>query len=74
MTYPIFPSHSQEGCNLDDDAALKQVDAKKYEYCVGTDHYGNKIMTCLVGIGHTKIHNVYRYNDGTWKFLFLRSI
>jgi hypothetical protein len=74
MIYPIFQSHSQVGCLPDDDIALSQVDPTKYQYRVGTDHHGNDIMTCLVGIGNSKIHNVYRHNDGTWKFLFLRSI
>jgi hypothetical protein len=76
-TYPIVDSVSREGYLPDDDLSLAELTAEQitqYSYSVGHDQQGNDIKTCLVGVGYPNIHNVYRYNDGTWKFLFRRSI
>jgi hypothetical protein len=74
MNYPIFPSFSAEGKTPDDSRALESIDPTLYQYNVGVEQKGSHIMTVLVGIGHEKIHNVYRFNEGTWKFLFQRSL
>lgn len=76
-TYTVFKPTSVEGHLPDDDVSLAQVTVEQIDlnsYSVGHDQQGNDIKTCMVGVGYPNIHNVYRYNDGTWKFLFRRSI
>jgi hypothetical protein len=72
FTYPVFPAHSDFGKTPDHEKLLESIDPTPYMYCVGKDQKGNDIMNCLVGVGSPNIHTVYRYNDGTWKLLYLQ--